>query len=147
MDIIGFFNRLTGGDLLLYKVIATTIVFGLAGLQVFMAARFWGVSETPRITSDLAARIHRINGRVALPLAVLVAFTCLAGPAGPTSPTRVLLHSVFGTALFAVLATKFTILRVVRKGDRWLPYLGGSLFLLFGGLWATSVFAYVTGGL
>ncbi len=147
MDIIGFFTRLAGGDLLLLKVIVATIVFALAGLQVFMAARFWGKSEVPGIAQDLAAKIHRLNGRVALPLATLVALTCLAGPAGPTSPTRVLLHSLFGTALFAVLATKFTILRVLRRGDRFVPYLGATVFLLFGGLWATSVFQYVTGGL
>ncbi len=146
MDITGFFVQVTGGNLLLWKVILATIVFALAGLQVFMAARFWGVTQTPRISSGTAERIHRVNGRVALPLAVLVALTCLAGPAGPTTPTRVLLHSIFGTALFVVLAAKFTILRVLRRGDRWLPYLGGTLFLLFGGLWATSVFQYVTGG-
>ena len=146
MDITGFFTDLTGGNLLLWKVVATTVVFALAGVQVFMAARFWGVNATPRVSSEAAARVHRFNGRVALPLAVLVALTCLAGPAGPTSPTRVLLHSIFGAALFGVLAAKFTILRVLRRGDRWLPYLGSALFLLFGGLWATSVFQYVTGG-
>jgi uncharacterized protein DUF6529 len=146
MDITGFFTRLTGGNLLLWKVIATTVVFALAGLQVFMAARFWGVNERPRISSGAASRIHRLNGRIALPLAVVVALTCLAGPAGPTSPTRVLLHSLFGTALFVVLVAKFTLLRVLRRGDRWLPYLGSALFLIFGGLWATSVFQYVTGG-
>jgi hypothetical protein len=113
---------------------------------VCMAARFWGVNDVPRISDGLAARIHRINGRVALPLAVLVALTCLAGPAGPTTPLRVLLHSVFGTALFVVLTAKFTILRVLKRGDSFLPYLGSALFLIFGGLWATTVFQFVTGG-
>jgi hypothetical protein len=146
MDITGFFTALTGGNLLLAKVIATTIVFALAGLEVAMAARFWGVVPAPRMSTGTAAKIHRINGRIALPLAVLVAITCLAGPAGPTSPMRVLLHSLFGSALFAVLAVKFTIIRVARRGDQFLPYLGGAVFLLFGGLWATSVFQFVTGG-
>ncbi|MGH8932132.1 MAG: DUF6529 family protein [Egibacteraceae bacterium] len=146
MDLVGFFNTVTGDNLLFWKVVATTVVFALAGLEVFMAARFWGVSETPRISVGAAAKIHRINGRFTLPLAVLVAITCLVGPAGPTTPARVLFHSIFGTALFAVLAAKFLILRVLHKGDRWLPHLGSSLFLLFAGLWGTSVFQYVTGG-
>jgi hypothetical protein len=30
-----------GGNVLLWKVITTTIVFALAGLEVFLAARFW----------------------------------------------------------------------------------------------------------
>jgi len=146
MDLVRFFNTVTGGNLLFWKVLATTVVFALAGLEVFMAARFWGVSQTPRISAGTAAKIHRINGRVALPLAVLVAITCLVGLAGPTTPMRVLLHSLFGTALFAVLAAKVLIPRVLHKGDRWLPYLGSAVFLLFTGLWATTVFQYVTGG-
>jgi hypothetical protein len=55
----------------------------------------------------------------------------------------VLLHSVFGAALFAVLAAKFAVLRVLRRGDALVPYLGSALFLLFGAIWATSVADYV----
>lgn len=143
MDIIGFLNDVTGGNLLLWKVIAATIVVMLAGLQVFLAARFWEVTGFPRMTTASAARLHRWNGRVALTLAVLVAISCVAGPAGPTSPTRVLLHSIFGTLVFVILTTKFTLLRVLEKGDRYLPYIGTSLFLTFAAIWATSVADYV----
>jgi uncharacterized protein YjeT (DUF2065 family) len=143
MDLIGFLNDITGGNLLLWKVIAATVVFCLAGLQVLLAARFWDktVSEDRKAGFE---RLHRINGRVTLVLAVIVAISCLAGPAGPSSPARVLYHSIFGTVLFAVLAAKFAILRVLHKGYGALPFLGTALFLLFGGLWATSVFDYVT---
>lgn len=143
MDVIGFLNDLTGGNLLFWKVVAATIVFGLAGLQVFLAARFWDRS-VPKDRKEKLERLHRINGRVTLVLAVIVAVSCLAGPAGPTSPARVLYHSIFGTALFVVLVAKFAILRVVKRGYGALPVLGTALFLLFGGLWATSVFDYVT---
>jgi hypothetical protein len=143
VDVIGFFNDVTGGNLLLWKVVAATIVFGLAGLQVFFAARFWDRS-IPKVKRTSVERMHRIAGRVALILAVVVAITCLAGPAGPTSPARVLYHSIFGTLLFVVLTAKFTILRVIRRGYKALPLLGTTLFLLFGALWATSVFDYVT---
>src|ERR1041385_2060711 len=98
MDIVGFFNRITGNDLLRWKVIAATVVFALAGVQVMMAARFWGVADRP-FSAGTAARVHRVSGRVLLVLALLVALTCIAGPAGPLSPTRVLLHSLFGTLL------------------------------------------------
>ena len=88
-------------------------------------------------------KVHRISGRVALTLAVVVAFTCLVGPAGPTSPTRVLLHSLFGTLVFVVLTAKFAVLKVVKQGDKYLPLIGSSLFLTFGAIWATSVADYV----
>ena len=144
MDIIGFLNDVTGGELLLWKVVATTIVFALAGLQVVMAARFWGVTGLPGVSAKTAAAVHRTSGRIALVLAVVVAISCIAGPAGPTTPTRVLLHSVFGTLVFAVLIAKFLILSVLQKGDRALPVVGASLFLVFGAIWATTVADYVS---
>ena len=143
MDIVGFLNDVTGGDLLLWKVIGATVVFLLAGLQVFLAARFWEVTGFPPMKPTLAAKLHRINGRVALTLAVIVAVSCIAAPAGPVSPVRVLLHSIFGTFLFVVLAVKFTLLRVLRKGERVLPYIGTTVFLTFAAIWATSVADYV----
>jgi hypothetical protein len=96
------------------------------------------------VPAATASRAHRLNGRVTLLLAVAVAFTCLAGPAGPLSPVRVLLHSVFGSLVFAVLAAKYAVLKLARQADRYLPWLGGALFLLFGAIWATSVADFVT---
>jgi hypothetical protein len=143
MDIIGFLNDVTGNELLLWKVIATTAVFLLAGFQVLLAARFWQVSPFPNISGGAAARLHRVSGRIALVLAVIVAISCVAGPAGPTSPTRVLLHSIFGTLAFVVLIAKFLILKVLKTGDKALPFVGSALFLVFAAIWATSVADYV----
>jgi hypothetical protein len=146
VDIIGVFNDLTGGNLLLWKVIGTSLVLLGAGFQVLLAARFWGATSVPAMAPGTAARLHRIVGRVTLLIAVLVAVSCIAGPAGPTSPTRVLLHSVFGTLVFLILAAKFAFIRVLKSGDRYLPWIGTALFLVFGVIWATSVADYVTAG-
>ena len=143
MDIVGFLNDITGGHLLLWKVVLATTVFMLAGVQVLAAARFWEVTTFPPLKPASAARLHRVNGRIALTLAVVVAVSCIAGPAGPVSPTRVLLHSIFGTLVFVILTVKFTLLRVLRKGEKYLPYIGTMLFLTFGAIWATSVADYV----
>lgn len=143
MDIVKFMNDITGNNLLLWKVVLATVVFGLAGLQAALAARFYGVSTFLPISGGAAARLHRYSGRLAVLLGVLVGFSCVVGPAGPTSPTRVLLHSLFGIVVFVVLTAKFTVLRVVRKGDKLLPLLGSLLFLTFGAIWATSVADYV----
>jgi hypothetical protein len=143
MDIVKFLNDATGGNLLLWKAIIAAAVFALAGLQVALAAQLWGRAGILPIGPPAAATAHRWNGRLTLTLAVLVAFTCLAGPAGPLSPRRVLLHSIFGIAVFAALAVKFALLKLTAKGQRALPYVGVSLFILFGAIWATSVADYV----
>ncbi|MGH9276894.1 MAG: DUF6529 family protein [Acidimicrobiales bacterium] len=144
INIIRFLNQLTGGRLLAWKVVLTTVVFALAGLQVVVAARFWGVTGFPPVSTATAARVHRVNGLIAVTLALVVGFSCLVGPAGPTSPTRVLLHSVFGSLLFAILAVKFALLKLWKSGQRFLPVVGVSLFLTFGAIWATSVADYIT---
>ncbi len=143
MDVIGFLNDITGDNLLLWKVVLATVVFALSGIQVALASRFWGVSTFPPVSGAAATRLHRYSGRLAVLLGVLVGFSCVVGPAGPTSPTRVLLHSLFGILVFLVLTAKFAVLRVVRKGDKLLPLLGSLLFLTFAAIWATSVADYV----
>ncbi|MPY95379.1 MAG: hypothetical protein GEV08_20690 [Acidimicrobiia bacterium] len=144
MDLVGFLNDLTGGELLLWKVVLSTVVFALAGLQVAMAARFWGVTGFPGLNPDVAASVHRWSGRATIVLAMLVALACLAGPAGATSPTRVVLHTVFGSLVFAALVAKFLVLKVVPSAARLLPAAGIGLFLSFAAVWATSVADYVS---
>jgi hypothetical protein len=144
VDLVGFLNDITGGELLLWKVVLSTIVFGLAGLQVAMAARLWGASGFPAISPGAAAAVHRWSGRVAVLLSLVVGFACLAGPAGATSPTRVVLHTVFGSLLFVALAVKFLVLRVTPSGARYLPVVGVGLFVAFAAVWATSVADYVS---
>ncbi|HSS09635.1 MAG TPA: DUF6529 family protein [Acidimicrobiales bacterium] len=144
MDWIKFLNDVTGGHLLAWKVVAASVVFALAGLQVMLAARFWQVTAFPGVSPQLAVRVHRVNGRVAVIITVAVGLACLVGPAGPVSPTRVLLHSIFGTLLFVVLAGKYTLLKLTRAGRWVLPVAGITLFLTFGAIWATSVADYVT---
>jgi hypothetical protein len=144
MDLVRFLNDVTGGHLLAWKVVAATVVFALAGVQVVLAARFWDVTTFPGLNPAAAARVHRVNGRAAVVLAVLVGLACLVGPAGPVSPTRVLLHSIFGTLLFVVLAGKYTLLKLTQAARWVLPIAGITLFLTFGAIWATSVADYVT---
>jgi hypothetical protein len=141
---INFLNDITGGHLLLWKVVLTSIVFALAGLQVVMAAGFWGHPVLAGVNPGTAVRVHRMSGRLALTLGVLVALTCIVGPAGPLSPTRVALHSFFGILVFTVLAVKFLLIKVLRQGDSVLPLIGSLLFLTFGAIWATTVADYVS---
>ena len=144
MDVIELLNDLTGGQLLLWKVLLTSVIFACAGLQVLLAARFYEAATVPPISTGTAARTHRLNGKLTVTLAVVVGLSCLVGPAGPTSPTRVLLHSVFGSLVFGLLAVKYTALKLRPSWGRYLPWIGSSLFLTFAAIWATTVADYVT---
>jgi uncharacterized protein DUF6529 len=144
VDVIKLLNDLTGGQLLLWKVLVTSVIFACAGLQVLLAARFYEASTVPPISTGTAARTHRLNGKLTVTLAVVVGLSCLVGPAGPTSPTRVLLHSVFGSLVFALLAAKYTALKLRPAWGRYLPWIGSGLFLTLAAIWATSVADYVT---
>ena len=73
MDFVSLLNDVTGGNLLAWKVALTSGVFALAGLQMALAARLWGVGGF-RMAPDTAATVHRWNGRVVLVGAVLVGF-------------------------------------------------------------------------
>ena len=143
MDLVQLLNDLTGGQLLLWKVLLTSVIFACAGLQV-LAARFYEASTVPPISTGAASRTHRLNGKLTVTLAVVVALSCLIGPAGPTSPTRVLLHSVFGSLVFGLLAAKYTALKLRPSWGRYLPWIGSGLFLTLAAIWATSVTDYVT---
>ena len=131
--------------LLVVKTIGATIVLVLAGLQVLLAARFRGKVKLKWLGSGKANRLHKMNGRVTLVLAVIVAALCILGPAGATSPTRVALHSIFGSLVFAILVVKFLLLRIVNKGDKYMPYIGSAVFLTFGAIWVTSVADFAAG--
>jgi len=141
---IKFLNDATGGNLLLWKVVLMSVVFALAGLQVAMAARFWGRSLVLSLSPGTAVKVHRYSGRLALTLAVIVALTCIVGPAGPLTPARVAWHTVLGIFVFVVLAVKFLLIKVLRQGDNMLPLIGSLLFLTFGALWFTTVADYVS---
>ena len=70
---IKLLNDVTGGHLLLWKVLVTSVVVALAGLQVAVAARFWGRPSLIAVSPGTAVRIHRTSGRIALTLGVIVA--------------------------------------------------------------------------
>jgi hypothetical protein len=72
VDVIELLNDLTGGQLLLWKVLLTSVIFACAGLQVLLAARFYEASTVPPISTGAAARTHRLNGKLTVTLAVVV---------------------------------------------------------------------------
>jgi hypothetical protein len=101
VDVIELLNDLTGGQLLLWKVLLTSVIFACAGFQVLLAARFYEASTVPPISTGAAL-------------------------------------------VFALLAAKYTALKLRPAWGRYLPWIGSGLFLTFAAIWATSVADYVT---
>lgn len=142
MDIVGFFNDLTNGHLLAWKTSIASLIVAQAALQMALAARFWVGRGLP-ITSDNAASMHRWNGRALIALSLVVAYVCLLVQAGPTSPRRILLHSIFGGTLFVLLGAKLAAVRISRNGGKRIPMLGFALFVNYIIIWALSAVDYV----
>ena len=87
MDVVKFLNDVTGGHLLAWKVVATTVVFALAGLQLFLAARFWQVATFPGPSPVVAACGCRKRVRV-FGTVLDVAVKACGGGAGASKLTR-----------------------------------------------------------
>lgn len=123
-----------------FKIMLATAVMLLAVVQALAAAVFYGWLRLPGLSADAAAFIHRWNGRVVLPAAALVTIYCVKDIGPQSSPARAALHSVFGGAVFVVVAAKLIILRGVPRLSGLLPALGMAITALFIGIWATSAF-------
>ena len=145
MDIVELLNDLTGGQLLLWKVLLTSVIFACAGLQVLLAARFYEASTVPPISTGggLAdpspeRQAHRHPGRGRRPLLPGRAGRAHlpdpgAAPLGLREPG---LRPARGQVRRAQAAAG--------PGARYLPWIGSGLFLTFAAIWATTVADYVS---
>ena len=144
MDIVTFLNDLTNGHLLAWKTALTSLVLALAGVQLALAGRFWKNDGLPVRKRRSAATFHRWNGRLLIVVTVAVGYACLFVQAGPTTPLRILFHSIFGATLFVLLGIKIAAVRLVHGRDSLLPMVGSALFINYLVLWLLSAADYVT---
>jgi len=117
----------------------------LAVVQVSTGARIFGkLQRIVRIPRPYVNRVHRWSGRLALLCTLPVAFHCIFILGFQTVTPRVLIHSILGSFVYGVVAVKIFFVRD-RDHPRWtLPLVGGTLFALLVGLWATSAAWYFT---
>lgn len=117
----------------------------LAIVQVSTGARIFGKLERiVRIPRPYVNRVHRWSGRLALLCTLPVAFHCIFILGFQTVTPRVLIHSILGSFVYGVVAVKIFFVRD-RDHPRWtLPLVGGTLFAVLVGLWATSAAWYFT---
>jgi hypothetical protein len=118
------------------------VVLGL--FQLFSAAWMWGRLPTTLPAPAWLAQTHRWSGSIAFLLTLPVAYHCLWSLGFSTFDTRTALHSILGCAMYGAFATKMLGLRVKSLPGWALPVLGGLLFALLIGAWATAALWYFT---
>jgi hypothetical protein len=133
----------------LLKALGATVVAVLAVLQGLTMGAAMGRIPRGRVKLKYLMRAHRYGGRIAILLAVAVAFFCIVDRGAATVPfPRAAIHAFFGSTAFAVLAVKFALLRF-RPALAYdvAPWLGGYAAVAFVVIWLTSAWAYFTGTL
>jgi Family of unknown function (DUF6529) len=133
----------------LLKALGSTVVAVLAILQGLTMAAAMGTIPRGGVKMKYLMRAHRYGGRIAIVLAVAVAYFCIVDRGAATVPfPRAAIHAFFGATAFAVLAVKFALLRFRPSLAYDLaPWLGRYAALAFVVIWATSAWAYFTGTL
>jgi Family of unknown function (DUF6529) len=133
----------------LLKALGATVVAVLAVFQGLTMAAAMGTIPRGPVKMRYLMRAHRYGGRIAILLAVAVAFFCIVDRGAATSPfPRAAIHAFFGSTAFAVLAVKFALLRF-RPALAYdlAPWLGRYAAVAFVVIWITSAYAYFTGTL
>jgi hypothetical protein len=132
----------------LFKAAGSTVVAFLAMSQAYSMHAVMGHLPRAGIKVKYLMRAHRYGGRIAIVLAVLVAYFCLTDLGAPHSPLRGFIHGIFGSTAFTALGIKFALIRWRPEiAYRVAPWLGGYAAGAFIVVWITSGLAYYTGNL
>lgn len=131
----GYF-RLFFADPVHLKAGFASAAAALACFQVFSAT--WIFGKLPWRKPAWMNAAHRWSGRLAFVFTLPVAYHCIFKLGFQHSHTRVLLHSLFGCAVYGAFAAKITIVRLRRFPVPVLPIAGGLLFSALIGVWYTG---------
>lgn len=131
----GYF-RLFFEDPIHLKAGFASVAAALALFQVFSAT--WIFGKLPWRKPAWMNAAHRWSGRLAFAFTLPVAYHCIFKLGFQHPDTRVLLHSLFGCAVYGGYAAKVTIVRLRRFPVPVLPIAGGLLFSVLIGVWYTS---------
>ena len=120
------------GSMIEMKVYLALAVGVLVLVQLVTALWLYGKLGL-RVPSRLGI-VHRTTGSLAILLSLPVAFHCLWSlglQVGSTTPTRVVVHSIAGCAVYGAFVVKVVAVQSRSMPGWLLPLAGGLLFALF----------------
>jgi len=130
-------------DTLQMKAWLVTAALVLACGQLVTATRVYELLRFPP-GGRFYQSVHRWSGRMAILLTLPVAYHCVFMLGFDAHNPRVLIHSLFGSALYGAVVAKVLIVRSTRFASWVLPLAGGLLFSILLGLWLTSALWFFT---
>ena len=132
----GGYFRLFFSDPIHLKAWFATAAAVLAVAQLFTAA--WIFRKLPWRRPRWIPAVHRWTGRLAFACTLPVAYHCIFKLGFQSSSSRLLAHSLLGSAVYGAFAAKVLIVRLHRFPVWVLPTAGGLLFGVLIPLWYTS---------
>ena len=135
-DAGGDYFDLVFSDTIHMKAWLASTAAALGLFQLFTAA--WIFRKLPWAKPAWVNAAHRWSGRLAFVAVLPVAYHCIFRLGFETGDTRVLVHSLLGSAFFGAYAAKVTIVRLRRFPTPVLPVAGGLLFAVLIIVWYTS---------
>jgi Family of unknown function (DUF6529) len=131
----GYFD-LVFSDTIHMKAWLASLAAALAVFQLFTAA--WIFHRLPWEKPAWVNPVHRWSGRLAFAVTLPIAYHCIFKLGFQSGQTRVLWHSLLGSAFYGAFAAKITIVELKRFPTAVLPVAGGFLFAVLIGVWYTS---------
>jgi hypothetical protein len=123
------------------KVWFATVALGFAVVQV--ASALWLYGKVGPAAPDWLGSVHRISGRLAFLFTLPVAYHCLWSLGFKDTSTRVLVHSLFGCAVYGAFAAKVLIVRSPGLPGWALPVAGATMFTTLVVVWLTSALWFI----
>jgi hypothetical protein len=143
-----FLDSLTDGHVTAVKVVLASVAAALAGYQLVLIAVAYGKLRPGFLSNNPASSAHRAVGDTTAVILLIVAAMCISyfgfeaeDHHGDGSAT---LHMITGSALVIVLALKIVVVRWWHGLGKYLPLLGGTVFVLLGVTGITSAGAVLT---
>lgn len=136
------------GSMIQMKV-ALALVVGVLAIGQLVGA-LWLYGRLGIAAPSWLGTAHRLSGTLAILVSLPVAYHCLWSlgfQSGSQVPTRVVLHSVVGCAVYGALVFKVVAVRAKAAPGWMLPIAGGLLFaLLIAVVWTSAIWYLQTNG-
>ena len=134
-------ESLTRGNPTEVKVLLASVALALAVYQLVLIAVGYGKVRPPFLSPGPASFAHHATGDAIVVILAFVAVTCVSVYGFEDDAA---LHIAAALGLLAVLTVKIVVVRWWHSMQRFLPVLGGSVWVLLAVTWITSAGAFLS---